>query len=430
MSIFTSTQIILAVMVVTYIVAKILKVSTELSMFAAALAGGLAGGVGVPARHIVEGAFTYLDIILIFITATLFMNILKESGGVAFVVRGILRKFFRKKSVLFVLITLLLLLPGALTGAGSVTVLITGGMIAIVLGYMGISKPKAAAIIFILAGLSAAAPPVSLWAMLTAAGVNMPYVGFFLPLLLPCLFLSLVTIFILGWQGKPVNLEKALKELPQAPPKMNWIRVSLPFLVFLFLVLAGRIWPHSLPVVGLPMMFMAAAFTSLLLSPVKINFLKISRDTVHQLLPLIGTLTCVGILVQIMTLTGVRGLIAITTVTLPLVVVFCTLCLVLPVSEAVLMWGAAPVLGVPLVLLFNTIGLNPIIALAGMSVIWPLGDALPPTAIIGRLTADTIGMKEPYSELLKYCVVPAAIVMAVGTLMVVFSKKLAFFTLL
>ena len=217
-------------MVATYVIAKAFKVSTELSMFAAALAGGLAGGVGTPARHIVEGAFTYLDIILIFITATLFMNILKESGGVAFVVRRILRKFFHRKSILFILITFLLLLPGALTGAGSVTVLIMGGMIAIVLGYMGISKPKTAAIIFILAGLSAAAPPVSLWAMLTAAGVNMPYVGFFLPLLIPCLLLSLITIFILGRKGKPVNLEKALEELPEAPPRMNWIRVSLPFL--------------------------------------------------------------------------------------------------------------------------------------------------------------------------------------------------------
>jgi len=303
-------------------------------------------------------------------------------------------------------------------------------MIAVVLGYMGISKPRTAAIIFVLAGLSAAAPPVSLWAMLTAAGVNMPYVGFFLPLLIPCLLLSLVVIFILGWKGKPVNLDKALKELPEAPLKMNWIRVLLPFLVFLFLVLAGRIWPHSLPIIGLPMMFMASALMSLLLSPVKLNFLKISRDTVHQLLPLIGTLTCVGILVQIMTLTGVRGLIAITIVTLPLIAVFLTLSFVLPISEAVLMWGAAPVLGVPLVLLFNTIGLNPIIALAGMSVIWPLGDALPPTAIIGRLTAHTVGMKESYSRLLKHCIIPAIIIVAVGTLMVVFSKKLAFLTLL
>ncbi len=426
----TSAQIILAVMVGTYIIAKFFKVSTELSMFAAALAGAIAGGFGIPARHIVEGAFTYLDIVLIFITATLFMNLLKESGGVAYVVRGILRRFHRRKSILFVLITFLLLLPGALTGAGSVTVLITGGMIAVVLGYMGISKPRTAAIIFILAGLSAAAPPVSLWAMITAAGVNMPYMGFFLPLLLPCVLLSLIVIFILGWKGKPVDLKKALEELPEAPPRMNWIRILLPFLVFIFLVLAGRIWPHSLPVVGLPMMFMVSAFVSLLLSPIKLNFLKISRDTVHQLLPLIGTLTCVGILVQIMTLTGVRGLIAITIVTLPLIVVFLTLFFSLPVSEAVLMWGAAPVLGVPLVLLFNTIGLNPIIALAGMSVIWPLGDALPPTAIIGRLTVQTVGMKDSYGRMLKHCLIPAIIIMVVGTLMVVFSKKLSFLTLL
>jgi len=131
-----------------------------------------------------------------------------------------------------------------------------------------------------------------------------------------------------------------------------------------------------------------------------------------------------------MTLTGVRGLIAISIITLPVIVVFSSLFLVLPVSEAVLMWGAAPVLGVPLVLLFNTIGLNPIIALAGMSVIWPLGDALPPTAIIGRLTKDTIGMQEPYSLLLKHCIIPALIIMATGTLMVIFSKSLSFLTLL
>jgi CitMHS family citrate-Mg2+:H+ or citrate-Ca2+:H+ symporter len=427
---FTSTQIILAVMIAAYIVAKIFKISTELSLFIAAIAGALAGGAGIPARHIVEGAFTYFDIILIFITATLFMNLLKESGGVAFVVRAILRRFHRRKFILFILITFLLLIPGALTGAGSVTVLITGGMIAVVLHYMGLSKPRAAAIIFLLAGLSAAAPPVSLWAMLTAAGVNMPYVGFFLPLLVPCVVLALVTIFILGRKAKTVQLDKALRELPEAPPKMNWMRVILPFAAFFVLVLAGRIWPHSLPIVGLPMMFCVSALCALLLSPMKLDFLKISRETVHQLLPLIGTLTCVGILVQIMTLTGVRGLIAITIVTLPLLAVLLTLSIVLPISEAVLMWGAAPVLGVPLVLLFNTIGLNPIVALAGMSVIWPLGDAIPPTAIIGRLTKDTIGMKEPYVQLLKHCIIPAILIMIAGTLMIVFSKELGFLTLL
>jgi len=428
MSATTSAALVLAVMVAAYAAAKALKVSTEISLFAAALAGALAGGNGIPTRHIVEGAFTYFDIVLIFVIATLFMNLLKESGAAVFVVRAILRRFHRHKAPLFVLLALLLLVPGALTGAGSVTVLIMGGMAATVLGTMDIPKPKAAAIIFIIAGLSAAAPPVNLWAMLTAAGVNMPYVGFFLPLLIPCVVLALLTIFILGRRAKPVDLDKALAELPAAPAKMNWFRVATPFLVFFLLIVAGRVWPFSLPVLGLPLMFAAAAAAAFVLSPVRVGFFRTSLDTVRQLLPLIGTLTCAGILVQVMALTGVRGLIAITTVTLPITVVFLTLFITLPVSEAVLLWGAAPVLGVPLVLLFNTIGLNPVVALAGMSVIWPLGDAIPPTAIIGRLTTATVGLKEPYGKFLRYCLVPAVLIAVAGTLMVVFSKKLAFLT--
>jgi TRAP-type C4-dicarboxylate transport system permease large subunit len=416
MSMTTSATIILAAMVAAYVLAKILKISTELSILAAALVGGLVGGAGIPARHIVEGAFTYLDICLIFITATLFMNLLKEAGGVAFVIRRVVQRFHRRKALLFVMLTVVMLIPGMLTGAGSVTVLIVGGLVASVLGYMGIPKPKAAAIVFVIAGLSAAAPPVSLWAMLTAAGVNMPYVGFFLPLMIPCLLLALATIFILGWKAKPADLDQIMKELPQAPPGMSWFKIALPFLLFFALVVAGRIWPFDFPILGLPLMFACAAAITLALSPVHIDVLDVSRRTVHQLLPLI------------MTLTGARGLIAISVVTLPVMVVILTLFVTLPVSETVLMWGAAPVLGVPLVLLFNTINLNPVIALAGMSIIWPLGDALPPTAIIGRLTVETVGMKEKYGTFLKYCIVPALLIIAVGTLMVIFSKKLAFLT--
>jgi len=426
MSSTVSALLILLVMVAAYIAAQLFKLSTELSIFVAALAGALAGGEWLPVRHLAEGAITYLDICLIFLTATLFMNLVREAGGVAFAVRSILRRFHRQKVVLFLLLVILLLIPGALTGAGSVTVLITGSLVAIVLKYMGLPETKVAAIIFLIAGLSAAAPPVSLWAMMTAAGINMPYVGFFLPLLIPCLLGAIAVIFILGWKAKPVDLEKALEEIPRPPEKMNWWRIGLPFLVFLLLVLAGRIFPFSFPVLGLPLIFALTALTAALLSPVKLNIWKISLETTRQLLPLIGTLTCVGILVQIMTLTGVRGLIAVSVVTLPVALVIASLFITLPISEAVLMWGAAPVLGVPLVLFFNTRGLNPVVALAAMSIIWPLGDALPPTAIIGRLTMNVVGVKEPYSKFLKQCLIPGIIITVLGMLMVIFSKHLGF----
>ncbi|MGB4705248.1 MAG: C4-dicarboxylate ABC transporter [Candidatus Saccharicenans sp.] len=428
MSATSSTLLILSAMIAVYVTAKLLRVSTELSLFLAAAGGALAGGYGIPARHLAEGAITYLDICLIFLTATLFMNVIKEAGGVSFAVRTILKNFHGRRGLLFLLLAVLLLIPGALTGAGSVTVLITGSLVAVVLKYMGLNEVRVAAIIFIIAGLSAAAPPVSLWAMLTAAGINMPYVGFFLPLLIPCVVGSLLTIFILGRKAQPVNLEKALEELPVPPERMNWWRLGLPFLVFLALLLAGRIFPFHFPILGLPLIFALSAAAAILCSPVKINLWKTSLETVEQLLPLVGTLTCVGILVQIMTLTGVRGLIAVSVVTLPAAAVIASLFLTLPLSEAVLMWGAAPVLGVPLVLLFNTRGLDPVIALAGMSLIWPLGDALPPTAIIGRLTMTTVGVRERYSRFLKMCLVPAIIIAIIGTLMVIFSKKLSFLT--
>ncbi len=149
MSMFTYAELVLGVMVAVYVAAKVFKLSTELAMFAAALGGALAGGFGLAPRHVAEGAMTYLDINLIFITATLFMNILKESGGVAFSVRGILIRFHKSRTLLVILLTFLLLLPGALTGAGSVTVLITGGMVAVVLETMGVSRVRTAAIVVV-----------------------------------------------------------------------------------------------------------------------------------------------------------------------------------------------------------------------------------------------------------------------------------------
>ena len=138
MSMFTQAGIVLATMVAVYVAVRALRVSTELAMFGAAIGGALVAGVGFPARHVAEGAATYLDINLIFVTATLFMNLLKESGGVAFVVRSILRRFHRSRALLLVLLTVLLLVPGALTGAGSVTVLVAGSLVAVVLGSMGL----------------------------------------------------------------------------------------------------------------------------------------------------------------------------------------------------------------------------------------------------------------------------------------------------
>ena len=424
---FIHAGMILVVMAVAFAVARLLKLTIELSMFAAAIAGALAHGAGIPVRHIVDGAFTYYDVCLIFITATFFMNLFKEAGGVTYIIRSIITTFHKQRFVCLLLLALVLLVPGALTGSGAVTVLIMGTMVGSVLTYMGISETRTAAIIFLCAAMSAAAPPINLWAMMAAAGSNMPYVGFMQPLLVITVSGALLSMFILGWKGKAVDLEKALKELPTPPEKMNLLRVIIPFLVFFVLVLAGRIWPFQMPILGLPLMFLISAFAVFLISPKKLPLLEIASNTIRQLIPLVGIMIVVGVLIQIMALSGARGLISLGVVTLPLTVLFATLWLILPWSEGLVQYAAAPLLGVPLILLFNMKGLDPIIALSAMAVMWPLGDCLPPTAVVGRATVIELKYQGSYyGEFVKTCLVPMLIILFICTLFIIFSKQLSF----
>jgi TRAP-type C4-dicarboxylate transport system permease large subunit len=423
--------IILGLMAAAYAVAKAKGLSVELSMFAAAAAGGIAGAfAGTPplgqlGRHLVEGAFTYLDVILVFFTATLFMALLNESGGIRYVVRATVRTLARRRTIALLVLMVIVLIPGALTGAGSVSLLVVGAPVASALGSFGIPKKRAAAILFILAGLSAAAPPVNIWAMILCAGTAIPYVGFELVLGLPCLVLGAFAVLFLGRKKEPVPAETTT-DMSDVPPGMTWWRVLVPFAVFFGLVVAGRVWPFSLPILGLALEFSAAAVAALVLSPRKIPFMKVSLETVRRLLPLLSTMVVVGMLQQVMSATGVRGLLSYLAISTPLVLLFVLLPVIIPVSECVLTYGGAAVIGIPLIWFLDSIGYHATVVIAGLSLLWPLGDGLPPTALIGRLSNMVSGYRDSYWDFLKSTWVPWLVITAAGLLMIIFSSKLAF----
>jgi len=425
--------LILIVMVAAYAVAKLRKLSVELSILVSAVAGGIAGAfVATPPlaelpRHLIEGAFPYLDVILVFSTATIFMAIVNESGGVNYVVRGTVKLFYNVRIVALLVLMIIVLIPGALTGAGSVSLLVVGAPVAIALGYLGVPGKKVAAMMFILAGLSAAAPPVNIWAMILCAGTAIPYVGFEFTLGLPVLILGTFTVLYFGWKKEgTLNKQSALASLPEAPAGMSWWRILLPFLVFFGLVAAYRIWPFGTPILGLPLEFAIAALVALAVSPKKIRILELSRGTMKRLLPLLATMIVVGMLQQIMTATGVRGLVSFAVISTPLVLLYFLLAAIIPISEGVLTYGAAAILGIPLIWFFDSIGLHATVAIAGLSLLWPLGDGLPPTALIGRLSVMVSDYKGSYWSFLKTTWLPWLVITAVGILMVVFSAKLAF----
>ena len=427
----TDILIILAVMVAGYIAAKMAKLSVEIAMFAAAAAGGLAGAVfGTPplrelGRHLVEGSTTYLDVMLVFFTATFFMTIVNESGGVVYAVRATLRVFGRRRVPALLALMIIVLIPGALTGAGSVSLLVVGAPVALALGRLGLPPKRVAAILFIVAGLSAAAPPVNIWAMILCAGTAIPYVGFEFTLGIPVLILGTFTVLVLGLKKGPEAAAGA-PELPASPPGMTWWRVLVPFLVFFGLVAAYRIWPFATPIFGLALEFTLSALAAILVSPKRIAVLRLARETVTRLLPLLATTVVVGMLQQIMTATGVRGLVSFAVISTPLVLLFFLLPVIIPFSEGVLTYGAAAIIGIPLIWFLDSIGFHATVVIAGLTLLWPLGDGLPPTALIGRLSTMVSGYQGSYKDFLKATWLPWLVITAAAMAMIIFSSKLAF----
>ena len=439
MTMFHHSLFVLIFIVAAFAAGKKLSLNTENSMLLSAVTG-LVAHIFLPKgvdprsvlpfaeaiRHLVEGAFTYFDVCLIFMTATFFMALYKEAGGVAFIVRRIVINFHNRRSVCLLLLVLVMMIPGAITGSGATTVLTVGSLVGSVLLAMDVTANKRVALIFLLAAMSAACPPINLWAMMAAAGANMPYVGFARPLGLLSVTGALFAAFWLAGKGKPVDMHKALSTLPEVPEGWNWRRAGAPFLVLAALVLAGRAFPYSFPVLGLPLIFMISALAVFVISPSRLPLFRVAQHTVKILLGLVSIMVVVGVLIQVMTLSGVRGLLSLAVVTLPLSVLFFTLWMILPISEGMLQYAVAPLFGVPLIMLFNMKGLDPVVSLAAWSVMWPLGDCLPPTAVVGRAAVMELDFEgDYYRGFVKTALPVMAFILLLSTLFMVYSKEIS-----
>lgn len=426
------TLVVTAIIITAYALAKWRQLSVELSLLIATVAGALGGSIfrtpeirEIP-RHLVEGSFTYLDVILVFFTATLFITIIQESGGVNFAVRQAVVRFSKIRFLALFMLMIILLIPGALTGAGSVSLLVVGAPVALAMKGLGVSEKNIPAILFIVAGLAAAAPPVNIWAMVLCAGTAIPYIGFELPLGLPVLVLGTLTIIILGGKRAQAGSLETFLEKTQYHPAMNWFRLLTPFVVFFALVVAYRLWPFSFPILGLPLEFLLASLVALALSPVRLNLVRVASATVIKLLPLLAIMVIVGMLQQVLAVSGVKGLISYSVLIIPLGLLFCLLPLIIPASEGVLTYGGAAIIGIPLVWYLNSLGYHATLVIAGLSLLWPLGDGLPPTALIGRLSLIVSGQEGKYWDFLKQAWIPWLIITATGMLMIIFSGHLRF----
>lgn len=422
------TSLIFLAMVVAFVAAyRFFRLSTILSMLAAGLAGALVSGVGIreSIHHLVEGSFTFFNIALIILTGTLFVEIQKESGALDALVRALIIRFHRYQRVLLVILMFLIILPGALTGPGASGVIALGGLVAPVLLHMGMPLPRVVAFVAMGGVLGDIAPPINIPAMIISAGINMPYAGFFMPLAILTVILGVASALFIGARHVkgPVDLKTVLESLTPVPAGMKGMRVVAPLIVFIGLMVAVRLFPYYLPPLGVPLMFLIGAAVALVLGGKAKDLPRISSLVVRKTLPVVGILVAVGPVVQVMSLTGVKGLFVLTAVTVPLTVLYGALFIGLPLSGSILgTFGAASILGIPFMLAL--LGRDPIIATIGLSLISALATLTPPTALTGKAAAMVTGYGGDYGTVFRKCLVPWLWIDALGLLLVIFADAL------
>ncbi|CEM60370.1 TRAP transporter large permease subunit [Treponema phagedenis] len=414
--------IIFLVMVVSFVIGTlVLKLPVSISMVIASIIGAAVGGYGFPIRHLVEGTFGYIDTILVIATAMIFMRVIQSSGALDALSAVIIEKFHKKPRMLLCFIMFIIMFPGMITGSSTAAVLSTGSMMAPILLVMGIPKVETASIIAMGAMLGMIAPPVNVPAMIIGGGVDIPYVGFELPLLLLTIPLAIVIVLFFGYKYvKNMDIELIRKNLHYELREKHGIKIYAPIFAALLLMILNKAVP-AIPDVGMPFVFVIASLVGLVTGE-KVNILKTAKSAINDVLPVIGILMGVGMFIQIMTLTGVRGFIVTTALDLPDVMKYIAMAISIPLFGAVSAYGSASVLGVPFLLSFMRH--NTIITTAAISLIASLGDLMPPTALAGIFAAQVVGM-DGYVPVLKKCIIPAIWIIIWALLIIVFSNTLA-----
>ena len=414
--------IILLVMVSIFIGGTFFrKLPVAFSLIIAAIAGALLGGFGFPLRHLVEGTQLFLYLMLIVAAGMIFMGIIKASGELDALTRLIIEKFYKLPSLVLILLMLLVMLPAMLTGSAPAAVLSTGVLVAPILMRLGIPKVETAAILALGSIYGLAAPPINVPAMIIATGIYMPYEGFTILLLILTIPLAVFSVLFIGRKYvKDVQPVELLKDLPQISSTQKYL-IHLPLVTVLLLMVAIRSFPGKIPDIGTPLVFIVGAFIGLFTGK-RFNFLQVCKKSISDAVGILSIFVAVGTLIQIMSLTGVRGLLVLASLSLGGVFLYLTIAVSAPLLGGPLMpFGVAGVLGVPLVLAF--IGKNSIIITSAITLIISLGCLTPPTAIGGIFAAQVVGV-DKYSKVLKKCLIPSLITLIVGIFTLVFVNQI------
>ena len=246
---------------------------------------------------------------------------------------------------------------------------------------MGIPAEKAAAIIALGGMYGATAPPVNIAVMTIGGGVDIPYVGFGIPLLLLSVPLAIFSVLVLGLKDcKNMDYEQVKIQLQiRDDEKMSFVML-LPVFVLLALILLPSMLPNIVPSLSMTIVFMISALLCILTGK-KFSVWAAIKEGVNSSLPVMGILMGVGMFIEIMTMTGVKGWLVVNCLALPDALIFVAIAVTIPLFGAISSLGAASVFGVPFLLALMS--RDTIVVAAALASIASVGELMPPTALAG-----------------------------------------------
>ena len=127
-----------------------------------------------------------------------------------------------------------------------------------------------------------------------------------------------------------------------------------------------------------------------------------------------------------MSATGVKGLIGITFITMPVYLIYATVLFIAPMLQGALNYGSAVVFGAPLIFMFNSMGYDPKIAAIALSLMFPIGDCLPPSRITGRLAIEATGYDGKYTSFLLTVLAPCLVLGLISLAMLIWPNSFTF----
>lgn len=416
-------ELFLLLLMIALIVVLVLvvKLPVGLSLLAAASVVAVAGTGGFPLKQVVEGMFGYLDVCLLLIAAMIFLAMIERNGLLERLTRDLIVLCGKSPSALLVSLTFIMMFPGAITGSCTASVLGTGSVVTPVFRKMGIPPARIGAIISTAAVFGMIAPPVNIPVLAVCGGIDMPYIGFTAILALMTIPPALLCTFFFAYgYARKTDMKSIVEEVGRQEVEKGFA-IYIPLVLVVVLMLLPKTFPGNVPDIGLAAIFALGAVSSMFFGR-KFNIVESALAGTRNIIGVVGILFGVGALIEVMTMTGVRGEIVALTLNMPHALTVPAIAVALPVFGGVSVYGSASVLGVPFVL--ADIGQNVIVTASAVSLLASIGSYLPPVALTSVIAAQLLGEKS-YVPISKQCIFPSVLSVVLGVLMLLYANVIA-----